>query len=240
MSSACNCCEQPDCDRPILFELIGFDALTDGELFYKEASRDYTTFESQDGDFTYSGATTAGTKYLVKVRTVSGVESHHDDDTDDATGAIVFTSEYDPETGVLTETSSGVITVAGGRTYTADGIGGFVRTGTGPFASVSEDFVLSIPSTYHFKFKPVASCFYKIFWTGVDEIEYSFEWEPPSVDGFCVPADFDDSDQETWPRTPDYTTGYPPGGEDAYLASRWSCHPTYEPPSDGSANGFPA
>ncbi len=114
--------------------------------------------------------------------------------------------------------------------------------------------------TFAIRFKPVASCSFRIWW---DENEYDiggslggepvptgspvastaqeWEWTPPSVDGLCIPSGYDPGDLTTWPHTEDFTINVPASASRMIIIEniRWSFAPGYTPPSDGSANGWP-
>ncbi len=130
-------------------------------------------------------------------------------------------------------------------------------------------------SKYRFHFY-TATCYCKFWWvetvsngaglrtayegpgTILSATPRSWEWTPTSVNGLCLPADFDVDDVTTWNVSPEYIlnateppdpTYADPGGGSIYhglfcylsgiTQVRYSWVSGYEPPEDGGANGFP-
>lgn len=108
------------------------------------------------------------------------------------------------------------------------------------------------------------SCYAKVWWEefisdavpAVTSGPTALDWEwatPISVDGLCLPSDFSQFDVQTWPAADisesfvieppepaNVTTIGPENELDAYVRKlRPSWVDGYEPPSDGSANGWP-
>ena len=164
----------------------------------------------------------------------------------DAVGAIpAFANVFTPS--ILAEGTT-LFTLANGYT-----------TGGPPFTSEIE--------RSQFKWAVVTpSCYFKVWFDKVERNIYAFSpantgteisrtsgsytWTPISVGGICLPADFNFSDGLTWPASGVFgpeepnepPTPVPYGVVSRFVnleKVRWSFLPSYTPPEDGSANGFP-
>jgi hypothetical protein len=87
--------------------------------------------------------------------------------------------------------------------------------------------------------------------TFISSTDQSWTWTPTGTAPFCMPGDFNVGDESTWPVASAPIDFLPDEPEDPdagftnttltlVTAQRWSFLPDYTPPSDGSANGFPA
>jgi hypothetical protein len=104
--------------------------------------------------------------------------------------------------------------------------------------------VAAAKAKYRFAIQPTASCYLKITWKerftphdhslAPKDTEMTHLWEPPSVDGLCIPAGYDPADVSTWSHTPDFILNPPAqDGSVTVVDIRFSCIEGADPQPGG-------